>query len=595
VKISRIYSNFENEFATIDFHDGFNVILGRVFNKALKTTDAHNLGKSKLAELIDFCLLKGRHKSFFLFEFFTVFEKYEFYIELKLNSGEFLTVKRGVSKNTRIFLKKHSKAKQCFRSLEHAFWDYSDLAIDKARLVLDSYLNLLAIEPWNYRDAVAYCLRGQDDYTDIFQLDKHRGQHVYWKPYVGHLLGFDSQSLKRNYLLKNDVEALREEIAKLKSSIGLNAGDQEETILNLLDVKRNQVSGLEWQLENFNFDSTDVRYIEELAEDISSQISDLNNLKYYLSARLKKLNKSLASSDVKVELDGLSQLFEESGVIFEGQLKRTFGELVEFNRKITSERQGFIAQQIEELEGEIVEISSSISELSEERSRKLGYLRSQDIFLKYQEVSDLLSEQRSHIYDLNRRLEVSSSVKSMEADCRKLIREKDEIVEKIRVNRDLVIRSNDGIYKGIKEHFASFVTEVLNKDGVLVTEQNSEGNLEYSAGLLNGLGRITGESDGHSYKKMLCIGFDIAVAVAYSKNDFVRFLYHDGGLETLDDRKKIEFIEYVRTASSLFGVQYILTTIDSDVPDGVVFSEYEIARVLHDEGSSGRLFNIPVW
>jgi len=79
MKISRIYSNFESEFSTVDFHDGFNVILGRVFNKTLKSTDAHNLGKSKLAELIDFCLLKGRHKTFFLFEFFPVFEKYEFY------------------------------------------------------------------------------------------------------------------------------------------------------------------------------------------------------------------------------------------------------------------------------------------------------------------------------------------------------------------------------------------------------------------------------------------------------------------------------------------------------------------------------------
>ncbi|WP_193041088.1 DUF2326 domain-containing protein [Pseudomonas sp. K2] len=564
MKISRIYSNFESEFSTVDFHDGFNVILGRVFNKTLKSTDAHNLGKSKLAELIDFCLLKGRHKTFFLFDFFPVFEKYEFYIELKLNSGEFLTVKRGVSKNTRIFLRKHSKAKQCFRGLEDALWDYSDLAIDKARLVLDSYLNLLVIDPWSYRDAIAYCLRGQDDYTDVFQLDKHRGQHVYWKPYVGHLLGFDSHSLKRNYLLKSEVEALREEIAFFFFFFVF-------------------------------FFFFDVLYIEELADGINSQISDLNNFRYYLSARLKKLNKSLASSDVKIELDSLSQLFEESGVIFDGQLKRTFGELVEFNRKITIERQGFIFQQIGELESELVEIASSISELSEERSKKLGYLRSQDVFLKYQEVSDLLSEQKSYIYELNRRLEVNSSVKSMEADCRKLIREKDEVVEKIRMNRDSVIRSNDGIYKGIKEHFANFVTEVLNKDGVLITEQNAEGNLEYSAGLLNGLGRITGESDGHSYRKMLCIGFDIAVAMAYSKMEFVRFLYHDGGLETLDDRKKIEFIEYVRTASSLSGIQYILTTIDSDVPDGVVFSEYELARVLHDEGSSGRLFNIPTW
>ena len=88
-------------------------------------------------------------------------------------------------------------------------------------------------------------------------------------------------------------------------------------------------------------------------------------------------------------------------------------------------------------------------------------------------MSDLLSEQKSYIYELNRRLEVNSSVKSMEADCRKLIREKDEVVEKIRMDRDSVIRSNDGIYKGIKEHFANFVTEVLNKDGVLITEQNA--------------------------------------------------------------------------------------------------------------------------
>jgi uncharacterized protein YydD (DUF2326 family) len=37
------------------------------------------------------------------------------------------------------------------------------------------------------------------------------------------------------------------------------------------------------------------------------------------------------------------------------------------------------------------------------------------------------------------------------------------------------------------------------------------------------------------------MGYDLAVNLAYSNKNFIRFIYHDGGLETLDSRKKIEF------------------------------------------------------
>lgn len=38
------------------------------------------------------------------------------------------------------------------------------------------------------------------------------------------------------------------------------------------------------------------------------------------------------------------------------------------------------------------------------------------------------------------------------------------------------------------------------------------------------------ESDGHSYKKILCIGYDISILLTHSSSKFIRFLYHDGGL-----------------------------------------------------------------
>lgn len=192
-------------------------------------------------------------------------------------------------------------------------------------------------------------------------------------------------------------------------------------------------------------------------------------------------------------------------------------------------------------------------------------------------------------------LEVNESIKGLEEDSRKLLRDKGGVVDSIRINRDEVVVDKEGMYNRIKEGFEDYISDVLSKNGLITTEQNGEGNLDYFAGLIGPDGQITGESDGYSYKKILCIGFDLAVMSAYSDMKFVRFLYHDGGLETLDDRKKIEFIEYVRTVSNINGFQYILTVIESDLPAGFKFPDHEVVRVLHDDGPSGRLFNIPSW
>lgn len=594
MKISRIYSNFENEFKTIDFCSGFNVVLGQIFHPEDLKKDAHNLGKSKLSELIDFCLLKGRSPDFFLFKFPLVFNKYVFFIEILLNSGSYITVKRGVDKNTKISIKKHSEGRQLYRG-DVWSWDYEDETIGVAKTVLDSYFDLAVVGAWDYRDAVAYCLRSQKDYTEVFKLDKFRGQHVFWKPYLGHILGFEASALIRNYQLKNEIDALSVKLIELKKLIGAVQGDQEEILNRHLQAKMGAAESLKWQMENLNFDESDKEYIEELTGEIDSELEDLNRVKYYLSARLRKLQKTESVAGERFNIDSISQLFEEAGVVFGDQIKRSYSELVEFNRQITSERRDFVRQQKDELEQHLDEINFRTGELNLERSRKLSYLSSYDIFSKYKEVSQKLAEINSSIVEVNKNLEVNESIKKLEEESRKLFRDKVGVVDSIRVNRDEVVVDKEGIYNRIKDGFEDYVSEVLNKSGVITTEQNGEGNLDYFAGLIGLDGRITGESDGFSYKKILCIGFDLAVMCAYSDEKFVRFLYHDGGLETLDDRKKIEFIEYVRTVSSINGFQYILTVIESDLPSGFKFPDHEIVRVLHDDGLSGRLFNIPGW
>ena len=55
--IIRLYCN-QKTFEDIVFHSGLNVVLGEIHLESDRDKDTHNLGKSTLCQLLDFCLLK---------------------------------------------------------------------------------------------------------------------------------------------------------------------------------------------------------------------------------------------------------------------------------------------------------------------------------------------------------------------------------------------------------------------------------------------------------------------------------------------------------------------------------------------------------
>lgn len=596
MKISKIYSNKPDIFQPIEFNEGFNVIIGQIRLRDDKDKDSHNLGKSKLAELIDFGFLKKRHKETFLFKHMSRFTEFVFFFEIKLNDGTYLTIRRSVKKNTQIFIKKHSTRFQDYRFLDDSDWDYPKLTYDKAKLLLDSFLNLTSISPWDYRMAVSYALRKQDDFNDIFQLKKFgRGKDLSWKPYIGHILGFNAENLKSNYELKANIEKVAAQLADLQKEIGLYQGDEEEMLQDALALKLQDVEALQEQLDNLNFDDSDIEAVDELSENIDEEIEELNRVRYYLKSDLQKLRRAESKQPVSFNTDKTKKLFTEAGILFGDQIKKSYDELLEFNKKITVERTKFVKLQTSELEQQIIDISSRLTELNLLKSKQVSFLTTTDSFEKYKEVSKRLLLINTEINSIRRKLEISDQIKEKKRESRTLSNKKNDVIEKIRVDRDSVMQSKSSIYKSIKENFTLFVKLVLDKDGRISTEQNSEGNLVYHAGFVDGEFNYTSESDGCSYKKILCIGYDLAVNLAYAHKDFVRFIYHDGGLETLDTRKKLEFLKYVRNTPELFGTQYILTLIDSDLPDGVEFTDEEIVLTLHDDGDDGLLFKMPSW
>ncbi|EGR0942975.1 DUF2326 domain-containing protein [Vibrio cholerae] len=595
MKLTKIYSNKNNIFNPVTFNEGFNVVFAEIKLRENQDKDTHNLGKSRLMDLIDYCLLKESNPSFFLFKYFERFKDFIFFLELKLNNGKYLTVKRPVSSNTKISIKIHKEKEQDFTLSGDKFWDYFDIPIDTAKLILDANFNLKSISPWDYRTAINYALRNQDDFSDIFKLSNFLGRHLHWKPYVGKILGFNADNLKRNYELIYDIEKSKELLTELRLDIGEILGDEEEVLTGLLDIKNKESESLQKQLDTFNFDKVDAENINKLVSEIDEDISELNKVKYYLSANIRKHNNTLKDEKINLKTSLTQKLFEEAGIIFDGQIKKSYDDLIEFKRKITTERKKYVKVKVKELEDELNSITNKLKELNISRSQKLSYLNKIGTFDKYKEVTSMLLSIKTEINDINRKLTLSKKISETEEKISANEKEQYIIKALIKDNREEVTKDKQCIYNSIKTLFSIFVLDVLDKNAFISTKQNKEGNLEFYAGIMGDTGEQTGESDGHSYKKILCMGYDLSVSLAYSNADFVRFIYHDGGLETLDERKKKAFLNFVRTYSELFGIQYILTVIDSDMPSGVNFSDEEIVLNLHDNGQSGRLFKMPSW
>ena len=66
-------------------------------------------------------------------------------------------------------------------------------------------------------------------------------------------------------------------------------------------------------------------------------------------------------------------------------------------------------------------------------------------------------------------------------------------------------------------------------------------DIEFNVEIVDASGTNTSQNKGTSYKRLLCVAFDLAVLITYSSKNFFHFVYHDGILEGLDNRKKLNF------------------------------------------------------
>jgi uncharacterized protein YydD (DUF2326 family) len=581
------------------FAPGLNAILAQIRVPENRNKDTHNVGKTTLGRVIDFCLLSDRDPNFFLFKHDNLFGDFVFFLEIQLLDGSYVTIRRAVKAATKISFKRHDKPGKDFSELPEGQWDHVNVVFEKAKELLDGLLDLRDLKPWSYRKVVGYMLRSQDDFREVFQLKKFlSGAHSGWKPFLAHVLGFNAKIIRVHYDKDEELTKKREEEKIIKRELGGSVDDISK-IEGMLLLKQTEAEKKQELLDAFDFRQTDEDKTRLVVDELDTTIARMNGERYSLMQNKKKITASLEDEEILFDPKNASELFAEAGVVFGGQIKKDFEQLIAFNHAITDERRGYLKEELVEVETDLKRVNAELVDFGKRRTAMLSFLSGEDVFTKYKQATDELVTLRADITSLKRQRESLHRLQDLRASIRTLVEEKNHLQTQIEADVEKQNADKTSKFSTIRLFFSEIVEEVIDRKALLSVAPNRKGHLEFKAEILDDSGNATSADLGFTYRKLLCVAFDLAVTRARLDGQYPRFVFHDGIFESLDDRKKQNLLEVLRSYAKL-GIQHIITLIDSDLPtiaqgDEPFLQNAEIILLLHDEDESGRLFRMQTW
>lgn len=596
MKLVRLYSNRPEIFEPIHFRDGLSAVVAEIKRKENQGKTVHNLGKSTVARLVDFCLLKGRHQSFFLFRHLDLFEGFVFFLEVQLDDRSHLTIARSLESRNSVAILHSTEDVPDATLIAVEGWSHTGLGVAPAKRLLDGLFDFSVISPYDYRDLMGYVLREQDDYSDVFRLRKFRGKDREWKPFLAHLLGFDANLTVDLYREVEREEALDAEIARYRREGGSANDADVARIEGILAIRGRELEELTNALDTFDFSRADAEASEELVARVEDGIAQRNEESYRLSQLLWRLDESLREESIFFSSDQATRLFAEAGVAFQGQLKRDLDQLLRFNRAISEERREYLLAERAQAAERLAALEPELDALQTQRAQLFNFLEGSDTIEKYRELSERVIALRADIVSLSRQRDSLIQVVHLRQEQRQVQERKNHLQTAIELDVQAKIEDAGSRYREIQKYFDEIVYSVLDEHALLTVSVSSTGALDFDADIVNATGGRTSAGRGFTFKKLLCIALDLAVLRSYRSQRFPRFAFHDGVFESLETRAKHRLIAVLRAYAD-DGLQPVITTLDSDLPEPLDSSpstliSTEIVQRLSDEGDSGRLFRM---
>ncbi|KEI09307.1 hypothetical protein Z957_05235 [Clostridium sp. K25] len=596
MKISKIYSSKSEVFEPILFNDSLNIIIAKItLPENIKKT-SHSLGKTTLSILIDFCLLKSKNKSDFMWKRLDLFKDYDFFLEILLDNGQYCTIKRSVKARSKIFIKLHKNKNENFSEINDDEWDFSG-AIEKAKEYLNNVLDFNVLRKYDYRKTLSYFLRKPEDFGNEFQLSKNmRSKAHVWKSPLLELFGYSSDEFIKKYNIDLEVDRLTKENKELNKQVSQET-EQEKRLKLVISEKEQQLKTRKDQYDNFNFTFADIEKPKELIEDIDKKISDIVKENYYLESKIKLTKDSI--SEYKFDLDDIKKFYEDLKVYFSEYLIKDYNDLIEFNKKVTDERNDLLEDLLKQYIFKYDENCSKLKQLNCQRSNLVKYIEVSKVMEKFKVLQNDIIELKTYI-DIQKQ-----KLKSLDTEVnnnKELSIKKQEQEEAI-LTMDNYLISNP-LFSKQKELFNKIMKDVLGDIGLLDIKLNSNKNPEFISEIIDiESNNISAKDKGTSFKKLMCCAFDLAILASYSETKYIHFVYHDGVFDGLDNRQKNNYFNTICEFCDDYGIQYIFTCIEDELPPIIntdsklkyLKEQGIIIKELSDNGDEGRLFKMPAF
>lgn len=417
-------------------------------------------------------MLRGISPDFFLVKHKHRFERFVFYLEISLNSGDFATIRRSPANPNEIGLKRHAEGRQNYCDSADDTWDHPALPIDAAKTLLDGWLDLRVLKPYDYRKAITYFLRSQDDWSDELQLRKFsQGKDAHWKPFVAHLFGFKGQLIDRKYQLDDEIQTAKQRLEEHQTEVQFKEDDLPALITEIARL-RQEIEELSAQLDGFHFDPEERRIMTQLVDEIEGEIAQINSTLYDIRYDIRQIDVALEKKD-KFDLAEIEEVFRETQLHFAESLKRKYEDLVAFNKKVTHERDVALRSRRRELEAKREVLQNRNRELDDQRQASMAVLKNTDTFSKYKHLQKQLVDKRAHLVyreEQERKLEV---VAEMARSVRELERDRGRIVDEMKV----MVAKQTIVAEKFRAIFNRYCQQVLDHNGVFYFRLNTRATI----------------------------------------------------------------------------------------------------------------------
>ena len=374
----------------------------------------------------------------------------------------------------------------------------------------------------------------------------------------------------------------------------MNENSRDEIVAQLA-INEGKANKIEKDIDAFNFYEQDKNLIEKGVDDIENRISELNTISYNLNYEIDKLETS-KKENFAFNMKKVKKVFKEAKMFFPDNLKNNYKDLLSFNKELTKERNKYIKEVLIDKKNKLKIISNELYELNKKKEDLLGFLQDTDTFNKFKVYQRNLSKIQGEIISLQERIKVIDTIIQKEKELESFNRDIEksiEILKELQQNTDKNTRYND-----IRSKFSQYFEEVMNEDAYISWSLNTNNNVDFTPPKIktkDSSSIDTAKDEGKTYRKLLCIMFDLAILTTYNAESYFRFVYHDDVLSQQDNGIKRRLLELIRNLSLQYDFQYILSVIKSDLPTDendspILFDENEIILKLNDKDETGTLF-----